>query len=371
MSQLLARIEEQLAITSEPWRRAVLAARRACYWARIGRFADARQTVADLRTSFGRGEDGRVTVWIMLLEGLIQLYESLGSGAKDRFNRAQFLSIAAQDSDLIAITSAWKAHFEFETSDFSAMVASLRLALQHLTPDRHDACARVSMVIADVLFVCGERSSAQTWFMLGRDHALAAGDQATIDALLYNRAAFGLAWLRAHRCFGMVDPALVATVGMEVSSAKNFQALTQVEALQNFVYLCEARVLALADDYLGAATALKEVRSKGPFASYNFSQEVIELELAYCNFRLGQLELAHSHFERANGASFSQLDTDEQLVMQWMRFELAKGDPRFGDVNKEQPLLDELRSAYRESIRVLRDSVDQIATVPANIKLHR
>ena len=370
MSQLLARIEEQLATTSEPWKRAVLVARRGCYWSRVGRFDEARRTVLELRASFGQGQDGRVTVWIMLLEGLIHLYESIGSGARDRFNRAQFLSIATQDSELISITSAWKAHFEFETSDFVAMVASLQLALEHLTADRHDACSRVAMVIADVLFVCGDRSTAQTWFMLSRDHALAAGDQATIDALLYNRAAFGLAWLRAHRCFGPLDQGLVSAVSMEISSAINFQALTRVEALQNFVYLCEARVLALANDFQGASAALERIRNQGPFASYNFSQEVIDLELAYCHLRMGHIQSALSYYKKVNNSTFQQLDTDEQLVAQWMRYELAHNDPRFGDPGKEFALLIGLRAAYNESIEILRRSVNVVAIVPSHIKLH-
>ena len=370
MSQLLVRIEEQLATTSEPWKRAVLAARRACYWSRIGRFEDARRTVSELRLSFGRGQDGRVTVWIMLVEGLIQLYESLGSGAKDRFDRAQFLSIATRDSELIAITSAWKAHFEFETSDFPAMVRSLELALQHTTADQHDACSRVSMTVADVLFVCGERSVAQKWFMLSRDHALAAGDQATIDALLYNRAAFGLAWLRAERCFGDLDQALVSAIGMEVSSAKNFQALAKVEALENFVYLCEARVLALANDFHGAASALERVRNQGPFAAYNFSQDLIELELAYCNFRMGHLQTALDQFDKIKSAKFDQLDSDEQLVVQWMRFELAQGDPKFGSAQEEFALLECSRKIYIESISILRRSIESIEIPAEHIKLH-
>ena len=370
MSQFLARIEREIQSAAEPWLRAVSIARRACYWARVGRFADARGSVIEIRARFGQGQDARVTIWLMLLEGLIQLYESLAPGAKDRIDRAQFLSLAIRDNELIAITSAWKAHIEFETSKYGQMIESLKTALSHTTNQNYEANSRIAMIVADLHYMCGQRSYAQHWFMVSRDHALAAGDQASIDALLYNRAAFGLAYLRSKRCIEPLDQQVVAAVGMEVASAKNFQALTQIEAFENCIFLCEARVLMLANDFAAAYRALEAVRAKGPFAPYNFSQDLIELELAFCSFKLGMKSSATAHFEKIRDKQFSELDADERLVVQWMRVELARGDVSFGVEADERSNLAPLVEEYSASMAKLSSAIEAFRDPPESIRLH-
>jgi len=346
MAQLLDRIEKQLSVEVEPTGRAVLIARKAIYLSRTGRFAEARSFTAELRGHFGVGQSARVTAWIMLLEGVCFLYENINPAAFDRVHRAQFLSLAIRDRELISITSAWKAHLEFENSNFAGMAEALKMAIDNVTEDDDDADARLSMVLADALFLCGDRKLAQSWFMRSRRHAIDAGDQATIEALLYNRAAFSTAWLRCERCFTRDEPSDITLIRLEVSSARNFQVMTNITAFGHLISLCDARLLILESEFERAITALELVRNRGPFASYNFDQDIIDLEIAYCQLMLGRNDQAFKTFNQIRGNDLSGLDLDDRLVVAWTRSVMSGADARFGDIAVETGRLEMLRDEY-------------------------
>lgn len=359
MSQLLIRIDKSLKDERDPLVRAELLARKACYLARVGRFAEVKQTISELRLHFGSGQNARITAWIMLLEGISYLFENISPAALDRVHRAQFLSLSMKDQDLSALTSAWKAHIEFEKSDFTGMVRSIRIAIENATEDNHDASARFSMVLADAFFLCGDRAPAQAWFMQSRSHALDAGDQATIEALLYNRAAFGVAWLRAERCFRQIDPEMVTLMRLEVASSKNLQDLTRITALSHLISLCEARLCILEGSYKEAIERLQAVRIQGPFANYNFDQDLIDLEIAYCHLKLGERDQAVEHFSRSRSGDLANLDIDDRLVAQWLRHELSASDSEFGDSNEELDELNRLRLKFNSERQVLSEALQE------------
>jgi tetratricopeptide (TPR) repeat protein len=346
MSRLLLRIEEELRTEASAVRRAELLAKGAGYLARVGRFDEAKRLVAELRQDFGDGHSGRTTVWIMLAEGLLQLFEDFNPGALDRIVRAQFLAQAIGDRQLNALSSAWRAHFEFETSKFDAMVQSLSKAIACAHAEDHDAHARLSMVLCNAFLLCGDRVRAQVWFSRSRDHALSDGDQASVEALLYNRAAFGMAWLRAQRCFGHVSDSEVSLVRLDVTSAMHLQELTRVAALTNFVHLCNARLLILEGKYELAIERLEGIRNARPFADYNFNQSFVDLELAFCLFRLGRLDDSLDLYNTRANATYAEMDIDEQLVAYWMQFEMSNSDGRYGDLDEARRNLDGVSNEY-------------------------
>jgi hypothetical protein len=355
MSQLLLRLDELLRVATDPVLRAELQVRRACYLARIGRFEEVESIIAGVRRAYGDGTHARISCWLMLAEGITENFKNMSPRAKDRIARAQLISVAIKEPTLAAVTSAWKAHIDFETSDFKSMAVALRTAFAFASQEDHDAHSRIAMVISDCMFLYGDRAGAQQWFMKSRSHAVHAGDQATIDALLYNRAAFGMACLRAERCFVPQDPKLVALVKLEIASAKNFQEMTRTSALTNFVHLCEARVFMLSDDYKAALEALRAVRSMGPFAEYNFSDELIDLDIVFCMNQLGMIDDAVRAFSALRDSTFSKYDIDDRLVAFWMLKEMSIKDDRFGShevIKNEFSTIQEIYRSSREAIRV-------------------
>jgi tetratricopeptide (TPR) repeat protein len=362
MSPLLSRLNDRLANTSNPDERAEIQVRRACYLARIGAFSDARSLVLELRREFNDGHNALISAWIMLAEGLIEIFENMSPRAKDRIARAQLISIAIKSRTLGAIASSWKAHIDFETSDFGGMINSLKLAIEYADSDNHDAHARLGMIIAGAMYLCGDRESAQSWFMKSRSHALDAGDQASIDALIYNRAAFSMSWLRSERCFGPQDASVIALVKLEIASSRNFQGLARIGALNHFVDLCEARILILSNDYEGALSILRKVRGAGPFADYNFSVDIVDLEISYCLQMMGRVDEALEIFTPTAGLDFSMFDVDDRLVVAWMRMQLSLSDSRFGDAEKMEADFELIGKEYKTMRDELSVAIKSIAS---------
>jgi hypothetical protein len=346
MSQLLRRLESQLETTSDPVFAAEIKAKRACYLARTGYFDDARAAIAELRRSFGAGESARISVLIMLAEGLAELFERVSPNAKDRIARAQLIATATRDRELGAIASAWKAHIDFETSDFDSMFRSLASAIDLAEESNHEAHSRIALTVFNCLVLYGDRRAAQSWFMKAREHALALGDQATIDALLYNRAAFGTAAIRAEKCFGEIDSDLVDLVRLEVFSAENFQTIANIRSVNHFIRLCKARILMQKDLFDEAYSLLSIARSEGPHATYNFSQGIVDLERVYCLIKIGQTTEAQALFAGVEGIEVQDFDIDDRLTIAWLKRELACFSPEYGDVSSLTAGLKTLTDAY-------------------------
>lgn len=354
MSLYLARLDEELAQQPEPWRRAELRTRRAAYIARIGRFDEARTIVSEVREAFGGGQSGRVAVRLMLAEGLIHAFERYAPEAGDRIMRAQALAIAMRQADLSALASAWRAHCQLERSEFAGMVRSLQTALGVADDDDHDAQTRIAMTLASAFAACGEATQAAAWYAASRHHALAAGDRATIEAMLYNKSSYAMAWFRAQACVQATDAALAGRIRREIASARNLHLLEGVEAGTPYMRLWEARALIATGAYAEAQPMLEEARRTGGFADYNVSEALLGLEIAYCMSRQGATEQAAARFADAAQADFSTLHDDDQLVAAWLLAELSLLHAAFGDPATRAAQLEVARTMFAHFVDELR-----------------
>lgn len=358
MPDLLSRIDAALAIEGVPAKRGELLARRACYLARLGKFDDARRIIGELRSGFPATSSPRVSIWTMAVEGIICTFEDLSEEGHDRIMRAQTLAAAVRDRTLIAWTSAWRAHLQSERSDFSGMARSLEATLSACANDEHDALARASMVLANAYSSCGVVELATRWYASSRHHALEIGDQATIDALIYNKAAFTVGWLRAEACFSSLDQAAIAHTAGQIASARNYQSLIGIRAVNNFAELWQARLSLLQADYQSAISGLSEVRHKEPFAVYNFDQALIDIELAYCHYKMGHLASA-SGLAPHRKVDLTGLHRDEQLVAAWLREQMAEIAEDACSIEQTRNDLQATRAAYRLEQSQLRTAIER------------
>jgi tetratricopeptide (TPR) repeat protein len=342
--------------------KAELLARISGNLARIGKFDEARQCIAELRRDYAGEKSGPATVWIMLAEGLLHLFSDLNPVALDRVARAQILGLALKYPAAIALSSAWKAHLEFESSQFEAMVKSIRLGLHHAKAEDLDAQVRFAMVLANAFMIAGDRSMAQIWFAKARDHAVKNGDQASIEALLYNRTTFGIAASRSDRCIDGAERADLTITRKEVESTINFHELTKSGALTNHIHLWSARLSILEGNYRQAIIELTSARKGAPFADYNFSQQLIDLEMTYCLAQVGEIDEALLVFGGVDLDSINRLDLDEQLVGASMLCELETLNEKFKRGNDAQNRLDELRLKYVSNRNLLRSSLNEWAS---------
>jgi tetratricopeptide (TPR) repeat protein len=316
------RLNDELSRELNTERRAELRARLAANMARIGKSEEAAQSLVELRKEYAKVQTGPATVWIMLAEGLILLYQEEQLKALDRIKRAQVLGRAMGYRAIVASASAWKAHIELARSEFAALSESLKITSENADVDDYDAHTRFSIVLFNAFATKGDQAVAQKWFLRAHGMAVRNGDQASIEALLYNRATFGVANLRSTRCFQSLAPEDVSFARSEMESVRNLQPLVRGTTLANQLDLWFARLMILEGRFEEAVQCLQAVRATSPFSDTNFDQRLIDLEIAYCSIKSGAaLEVKRGGVERADG--FDSLDIDEQLVAEWTRLEIG------------------------------------------------
>jgi len=235
--------------------------------------------------------------------------------------------------------------------------------MQYADKDDHDAQVRLGMVLANAFMISGDRENSQIWFSKARHHAVKNGDQPSIEALLYNRTAFGISIMRSDRCIGIVQPADLAIVRKEVQSATNLQSLTRISALANHIYLWSARLSILEENFPKAIVELASARQGVPFAEYNFNQQMIELEMVYCLARAGRLDEAQLNFESIDLSAITRLDLDEQLVAAFMQNELETLSSSFRKDGDTHGRFSRLKLEYASSRALLRKSLSEWSTV--------
>ena len=363
MSLYLDRLTHSYSTETDPVRRAEIAAQIAAVHARRGNFSTARQIIDQVQQGFGRGQSSQVTVMKMIAEGLIFHYEKLSPDANTRFLGALSIAKMFGYRQGVALAAAWKAHVEFERSDFECMVESLNLAIAHADPEQHDAWARIAAVLSNSYLICDASDLGHSWFLRGHKHAAALGDTETLDALLYNKAAFSVAALRVAACERATEPDLLARARSEVNSARNLRQLAGVNALAAHVDLLNAKLLVLERRFADAIDALEAVRLKQPFASHNFHQAQIDLDVAYC-----ETMQARAPGERSARIDFpavleavSSLDVDERLIAYWMLLEILGRD---ADINLRKgiaALFEQALQVYQSDRAELRRRLDTLA----------
>lgn len=362
VSPLMKRLQVLLEAERDPYRRAETSAKIAAYHARTGNFQAARDLISEVRQSFGDGRSGRVTIFLMLAEALVLHFGDLAINAADRVARALLLSKAVRDRELIALTSAWMAYFQFEKSDFEQSLRSIAEAMENATELDHAALSRCSIVLLNEFALCGDLVASQRWFLKGREHALAEGDQASVEALLHSKAVFGVAWLRVERCKAEIDVAVLARARQELASARNLQTLTQIGALKDYIEIADASLSLMEGKFEQGLVKLNSLEASGPFPVRHFNSSVQSIERAYGYAGLGQIDAATQALKEVDLTEITNLDVDDLLVVAWMMRELATKDQRLGDIASTQARLQNVRSMHDQAMISLQGLLTRFKT---------
>jgi tetratricopeptide (TPR) repeat protein len=340
------RLAEEISVEVDSERRAELLARYAAHIARIGRFEEAAKTLSELRKVFADGRSGRVTVWMMLSEGLVHLFQEESKQALDRIMRAQVLGSAMKYPAIVALASAWKAHIEQSQSEFPKMASSLKTALDNASDADHDSHTRIALVLFNSFMICGNRTQAQKWFMRAHDRAVKNGDQASIEALIYNRATLGIADLRAEVCLQDVAPDSLSIARSEMESVRNLQPMLTGTIFPHYVELWLARLLVLEGQYAKAIERFNNARTLAPLSEHSVDTNFTDLEVAFCLCSAGDPDAALLAVSKIEKNLLAQLHVDDRLVAAWMYWRMMTCDSRFGNAGLQEQLLSALSDEY-------------------------
>lgn len=243
-SRLLQRLNADIGSARSLLDADCLRAQRAAYQARIGAF---EQADADLATLHGR-YDGKpraaISAWVHLAEGLRSHYTDLGHGARDKIQRAHALSSAAGLTSIQALCAAWLAHLAYLRMDAASIARHAGQALRLAGADDHAAQSRANLVVAQALDEAGRFDLAKPWYERAHQHATTEGDDATISAMMWNKAALRLAHLRQLACTGGDAAAVHEQVRLHVESTGRFDSWRGVQSLQSLQHILRAQFLA-------------------------------------------------------------------------------------------------------------------------------
>jgi hypothetical protein len=323
VSQYLKRIEESLASTHDPFLMGELKSRKAAYMARIGNFEDAKHLISEIRSEFFDGRSGRVTCLLMLAEAAVMHFEHFNEIAQDRIARALLLAQGMRDAEIIGLSAAWKAYIDFELSRFESMRIALKASTDAARENDHTAltrCALLKVLGAEFL---GWREAAKHWFKIAHGHAIADGDQASIDALIFNKAAFALARQRLEWSRGCLDANQLPILRSELQSAKNLCLMVGITSFEGHIELSLARLETLRGDFMAAHEIYRSLESMSGFKPRQASVGALRIESAYCQLGMGQLVAAKTVLTEVDANLVTHLDPDEQVVILRMWTELV------------------------------------------------
>ena len=315
IAPLVKRLEAEIRAARDDETRAELLAQLACYQARVGEFEQAERIRTELRSTYSDGRSPKVSIRIMCAEGLLLFYRALDPSARDRMFRANLLSVALSLPDLVALTSAWMAHIEFNAGRFESMAKAASTSLASLASDDGSAECRIALVLGDAFLYGGNEEVSKTWYERARLLANRLGDHAAIGALTYNRAVLHLAGARIAGLGGDVDPMRIALICAEIRSAVNYQAVAQLRSLDHLLRSASASSLMLEERYSEASMAILKLISSSEVPMGSAELALLYSDSAFCLAKMGDSRLAKEMAAAAFEIDAARFDFDDQALI--------------------------------------------------------
>lgn len=360
MKPLLTRIEEELAICTDPYRRAELMGEKGCYLARVGDFDAARGLLLELRADAPMVGNERIAVRVMLLEGLLLFHEALDVKCRDRVLRAHAISHAAGHFDLARLSAAWLAHADVNLDRFSDVTRMLRYALASPYPLSDPANVRAHLVLADLNMLAGRDVPARRFYELARRGAVECGDDSALAASFYNRAIMMLNLGRIRAVLGEESSESRRFLELEVRSVSLYHQASGQTSLSHLLDLMHAMLLFGAGSFSEAAACYRRILLTGKSLNFDGDGSILALELAYCLLSVGNAEEAIAVIRAAEAAPEGRSNFDDALVIAAMKHRLRS---KFGfETSLGQTLgnlADEI-DAYRRGVEHLCDKLDEL-----------
>lgn len=302
VNRCLQALDDEIAQRRAPRAVLFLRAERAVVLARLGETVQARLEIASLRAGEGPRTYPSLEPWLLLAEGLADVYAdlALAGAARVRVHRALTLARSTRSTRALPLAAAWLAHLDFHARDDASAVEHLVLAHDTARPDHHSARSRLCLVLAGMLHYAGAEERAQPWYSQARVHAQAEGDGAALSSIMYNMALLRVVEVRLTAAFGpRTDAAALRRAMLGTESSIFLDRSVSTRALSHHPPMQRAQLLVLSGQ-VDEALALYEAHAAQAVAEGLTSCEGIFLaDQAWCLAMLGRTDEA---LERARAA---------------------------------------------------------------------
>lgn len=263
MSRFESTLKDAIAGESNELRQWSLRLRLAAYRARKGEFGNAKSEILAARTRFSNGASAHITSYINFAEGINEYFEKGAAAALSKLMRAKVLSIRySPDDDLRSLVSAWLATIYRVLGQWGKMSMELVEIFSHDHFLSAETRARTSIVLADAWHEIGDYVKADSWYKAARKYALECGDDMTIGAMLYNRAAIRVFNMRIQEVQGHEIDTEGCSVAIEAASAENYSQYSRDQSMHWVFELLKGQVLMLRHDFRGALTLFDHAKTQ-------------------------------------------------------------------------------------------------------------
>jgi hypothetical protein len=360
-SPLVERLTSSIKSSASKESRAFLISELACYWARTGEFEVAERLRVELRTEFGDGRSLRVSVMVMCLEALMLYYKELSPNARDRMARATLLSNAARERDLIAITSAWMAHIDFNLNRFESMSVALSDCFNVLAEGDFAANCRASIVLGDAFLFSDNLPIAKIWYERARQAAVQYGDQAAVGAMVYNRAALRVA---AARFASLTRPVPVAEASMiraEVKSAINYQIVARIRSLDHLLRSAEIGALILQENFHEAGVAIDALLASNELQPETGQAVMTAADQALVWANAGRVIEAANRVSHLLAGDLMHIGPDDRGLILWSLLRAAELCNQIDEARRIRELMDSAITEHERFLDELRIRISPYA----------
>lgn len=314
-SPFVTRLLADLDTETNPETRAILLAELGCYWARFGEFAESERIRQELRRDFGNARSVRVSIFIMILEGLQLYYKKLSPGARDRMMRASLLSKSFHERELIARTSAWMAHIEMNGARFDSMISELQTSLSALGSGDDITECRIALVLGDACLISALPPQSQAWYEVARRAANRLGDHAAVGAMTYNRAALRVARCRYERLSTEDLRVDMPLLRLDVESAINYQSVARLRSLEHLLTTTRVGLLMLQEEPILAIPLIESLLASDDVPQQSTQRWLLMSDYARSLAIVGKIDAAQCQLDGVLASLPVAVPTDDLCLI--------------------------------------------------------
>lgn len=314
-SRLIERLDASIAGQGSPYPRECLKAERAAALARQGLLDEARSALVGLRTQNRRYRKPLLQGWVHYVDGLVDHFDSMSRGARDKFVNARQQAELAGNKRLQGLAASWIANCDFNLRRYDDMHDALVQAVDCATAEDHGTLARANLVRADASRYAGLDDAIVTpLYTEVHRHCVADGDTAMISAMLHNRSLLQTTLLVLDEVFGSPRQEEQLRTLKELESTGNLDRGLGNDALSFKVPLLRAELCVTLHRW-GEAVALFNTHVEQ--LGQQYSKRLTATYLAHRAWSLWQLDDRHKALDDAEQAASlirQDADFDDQAI---------------------------------------------------------
>lgn len=236
--------------------------KKALFLAQIGDTSSARELASQARHHWRTEDSAKLTVDLMLVDGICASYSGELASAFDRLNRACVLASMMGDDHRTHLGKAWQATVSFNLGQLASAEKLLSDASKSINGVGPNALFRSATVIVVLLQFCGEELAATRWLKFAQRAASGIGHPSLLSHLLYNFAAIRVSTKSYLNFFGNVAHSAASLDALAVSSSVNFDNITATSVQSTFHHLVEAQIFSIREDYSRAYSEIEKFLAK-------------------------------------------------------------------------------------------------------------